>query len=214
MTGGDEWLADELARRMAAASPHVPHDGDDSWAARSMGRAIAPAAVLVAFVDRPRPTLLLTRRQAALRNHSGQVAFPGGRADAEDASIVETALREAEEEVALPRGAVRVIGAAPPYGTVTGFSVTPVVAVIPADLPLVPHAGEVARLFEAPCDLLFDPARQVRRSVEWEGSLRHYHEIAAEGERVWGATAGMIRNLGAMLGLDAAPDALNRRVPA
>ncbi len=210
--GVSDWLAGELARRLASAPAGIPHDGDDEWNARDA--AIAEAAVLVAFVDRPHPTLLLTRRQAMMRRHSGQVAFPGGRADPEDADLIATALREAEEEVALPRGSVRIIGAVPPYGTITGYRVTPILAVIPPDLPLTPQPDEVARVFEARCDHLFDPVRQERRAVDWEGRVRHYHEIAAEGERVWGATAGMIRNIGAALGLDADPAALNRRVPA
>ena len=204
-------LADRIAGRLARAEARgLLHDGDAQWRHFVGDAPEKPAAVLVAFVDRPQPTLLLTRRQAHLRNHSGQVAFPGGRADPGDADLVATALREAAEEVALPTAAARVIGTIDPYRTVTGFRVTPVLAVIPPDLPLVAHAGEVARLFEARCDILFDPARQVQRSVDWQGGVRHYWEIPTEGERVWGATAGMIRNIGALLGLDGEPAALNR----
>lgn len=208
-------LASHLAERLAAASGVVPHDGDEQWRVRGGiddDANTTDAAVLVAFVDRPHPTILLTRRQAAMRKHSGQVAFPGGRADADDADLIETALREAEEEVALPREAVTVVGMVPVYGTVTGYRVTPVLAVIPPDLALVPQPSEVARVFEVRCDHLFDPAMQVRRSVEWDGGIRHYWEVHYDGERIWGATAGMIRNIGALLGLDADPCALNRRV--
>jgi 8-oxo-dGTP pyrophosphatase MutT (NUDIX family) len=210
-------LASLLRQRLAAASGIVPHDGDEQWRVRGGivdGAPTTEAAVLVAFVDRPHPTILLTRRQAAMRQHSGQVAFPGGRADIEDADLIATALREAEEEVALARDAVQVVGAAPPYGTVTGYRVTPILAVIPSDLPLLPNPEEVARVFEVRCDHLFDPAAQHRRAVEWDGGTRHYYEIAFDGERIWGATAGMIRNIGAMLGLDTDPCALNRRAAA
>ena len=210
-------LASHLAERLAAASGVVPHDGDEQWRVRGGiddDAATTDAAVLVAFVDRPHPTILLTRRQTAMRKHSGQVAFPGGRADADDADLIATALREAEEEVGLPRSAVSVVGVVPVYSTVTGYRVTPVLAVIPPDLHLVPQPSEVARVFEVRCDHLFDPTMQVRRAVEWDGGTRHYYEIAFDGERIWGATAGMIRNIGALLGLDADPCALNRRVVA
>jgi 8-oxo-dGTP pyrophosphatase MutT (NUDIX family) len=166
--------------------------------------------VLVAFVDRPQPTIVLTRRQPHLRSHSGQVAFPGGRADEGDADIVATALREAEEEIALSASAATIVGLVPPYHTLTGYRVTPVLAVIPPDLPLVPHPHEVAHLFEVRCDHLFDPANQLRQSALWGGSTRHYWEIESGGERIWGATAAMLRNIGALLGLDADPAALNR----
>ena len=205
-------LASHLAERLAAASGVVPHDGDEQWRVRGGiddDAATTDAAVLVAFVDRPHPTILLTRRQTAMRKHSGQVAFPGGRADADDADLIATALREAEEEVGLPRSAVSVVGVVPVYSTVTGYRVTPVLAVIPPDLHLVPQPSEVARVFEVRCDHLFDPTMQVRRAVEWDGGTRHYYEIAFDGERIWGATAGMIRNIGALLGLDVDPCALN-----
>jgi 8-oxo-dGTP pyrophosphatase MutT (NUDIX family) len=203
-------LANRLRARLAeGAGRAMLHDGDAAWERRGPGEP-KPAAVLVGFVDRPRPTLLLTRRQAHLRSHSGQVAFPGGRADPEDVDLIATALREAAEEVALPYGAAEVIGLIEPYRTITAYTVTPVLAVLPPDLPLVAHEGEVARIFEAPVDLLFDPAQQQRRAIDWDGGVRHYYEMAVDGERVWGATAGMIRNIGALLGLDVEPWALNR----
>src|SRR3546814_3530849 len=102
----------------------------------------------MAIVEHPRPTLILTRRTDTLRRHAGQVAFPGGRVDPEDSGIVAAALREADEEVGLPPDKVDVIGVLEPYQTVTGFRVTPVVGVVPPGLELVPHAAEVARVFE------------------------------------------------------------------
>jgi 8-oxo-dGTP pyrophosphatase MutT (NUDIX family) len=165
------------------------------------GLGITPAAVLVAVVDRPEPTLILTLRPETMRKHPGQISFPGGRIDPGDDGPVAAALREAEEEIGLPPHAVEVIGLADVYRTVTGFEVTPVVGIVPPDLPLLPHPGEVAALFEAPLHYLLDPAHQHQRSAIWRGRERHYYEIDFEGRRIWGATAAMIVNLGRRLEL-------------
>jgi 8-oxo-dGTP pyrophosphatase MutT (NUDIX family) len=154
-----------------------------------------PAAVLAAVVERATPTMLFTTRTATLRTHAGQVAFPGGRIDPGDAGPVEAALREAEEEIALPRERVEVIGLADPYCTVSGFRVTPVLGVIPPDLPLVPHDVEVADWFEVPLAFLLDPAHHQPRSGLWRGRERHYYEIVWQDRRIWGATAAMVINL-------------------
>jgi len=167
------------------------------------GGGITPAAVLVAVVDRPEPTVILTLRPETMRKHPGQVSFPGGRIDPGDDGPVAAALREAEEEIGLPPGAVEVIGLADVYRTVTGFEVTPVVGIVPPDLPLVPHPGEVAALFEAPLHYLLDPAHQHERSAIWRGRERHYYEIDYQGRRIWGATAAMIVNLSRRLELTA-----------
>jgi len=155
---------------------------------------LTPAAVLVAVTDRARPGVLLTRRTDTLRHHAGQIAFPGGRLDP-GADAVVAALREAEEEIALPRAQVQVIGAVDRYRTVTGYTVTPVLAIIPADVPLVASEAEVASVFEVPLDFLLDPANQVEASAEWRGRTRHYYEIRWQDHRIWGATAAMIVNL-------------------
>lgn len=169
-----------------------------------------PASVLVGFVDRPDPTLLLTRRQAHLRSHAGQVAFPGGSVDADDENAVATALRESWEEVALPPDAVQIVGTMPPFRTFSGFAITPVLGVIPPDLPLSPQEDEVARLFEGRCDVLFDPRARQQRSIEWQGGTRRYWETMIDGERVWGVTAALIRIIGQALDLETTPSALNR----
>jgi 8-oxo-dGTP pyrophosphatase MutT (NUDIX family) len=190
------------------------HAGDDYWAERSAaignGQAQRDAAVLVAFVDHPRPTLLLTRRTNQLRKHSGQVAFPGGKVDDSDDGPTAAALREAQEEVGLAAQHVRIISPTAPYRTVTNFVVTPVLAVIPAGLRYTANPDEVAHIFEAPIDVLFNPAQQILRTVDWEGRTRQYYEIHYDGERIWGATAAMIRNLGAQLGLADMPNMWNR----
>lgn len=203
-------LEQRIAARLEAGSvDFVLHDGDAEWQTLSAGTTMADAGVLCAFVDRPHPTVLLTRRPSHMRKHSGQVAFPGGRQDPEDEDIIATALREAREEVGLHPEHVSIIGTVPFYRTVTNYRVTPVLAVIPPDLQLVPQPSEVARIFEVRCDHLFDPAMQQQQFVDWQGGKRHYWEVMADGERIWGATAGMLRNIGALLGLDADPCALN-----
>lgn len=163
---------------------------------------LMPAAVLVAVVDRASPTVILTERPATMRKHAGQISFPGGRIDPGDDGPIAAALREAEEEIALRRDAVEVIGTADLYRTVTGFQVTPVVGVVPPDLELAPQPGEVAAMFEAPLHYLLDPRHQHVRSVLWQGRERSYYEIEWEGRSIWGATAAMIVNLSRRLELD------------
>jgi 8-oxo-dGTP pyrophosphatase MutT (NUDIX family) len=165
------------------------------------GQAITPAAVLVPVVDRPEPTVILTTRPETMRRHAGQVAFPGGRIDPDDDGPVAAALREAEEEIGLPPHHVEVIGIADPYRTITGFEVTPVVGVVPPGLPLAPHPGEVADLFEVPLFHLLRPEHQQVRTAQWRGAERHYYQIDFEGRRIWGATAAMIVNLSRRLAL-------------
>ena len=158
------------------------------------GRA-TPAAVLIAITDEPRdPQVILTQRPRAMRDHPGQVAFPGGKIDpGEDASTA--ALREAEEELALPREAVRVIGTTDTYHTGTGFIVTPVVGVVPPGLDLTPSPFEVEAWFTAPLGLLLDPASWTTNEVFWRGATRRYLELEWQGFRIWGVTAAIIANL-------------------
>jgi len=154
-----------------------------------------PAAVLVAVTDRDDPGVILTQRTEHLRKHAGQIAFPGGRIDAGDSGAIEAALREAEEEIALPRSAVTVIGETDSYHTITGFQVTPVIGVIPPDLVLRANDAEVAALFEVPLSFLLEPTNHLEQAVEWQGRERHYYEITYGDRRIWGATAAMIVNL-------------------
>jgi len=153
-----------------------------------------PAAVLVAITERREPGVILTQRTETLRKHAGQIAFPGGRVDAGE-DVVTAALREAEEEIALSRDHVTVIGQADGYRTVTGFQVTPVIGVVPPDLLLQPSEAEVASVFEVPLAFLLDPDNHVAAQVEWQGRMRQYYEILWRDRRIWGATAAMIVNL-------------------
>lgn len=185
-------LRDALDR--GAARGPVLLQGDMRDAVLEPLTGLAPAAVLVAVTDRSEPGLILTQRSGAMRRHAGQVAFPGGRIDPGEDGVA-AALREAEEEIALPRDAVHVVGPADLYVTVTGFQVTPVIGVVPPDLPLKPSNAEVADWFEAPFDFLLDPMNHHEREADWQGQRRRYYEILWNGRRIWGATAAMIVNL-------------------
>ncbi|UAB79426.1 CoA pyrophosphatase [Erythrobacter sp. SCSIO 43205] len=165
-------------------------------------KRLTPAAVLIAVTDRPEPGVILTQRPRDMRDHPGQVAFPGGKCDPGEDAIT-AALREAEEELALPRDQVRVIGTGDLYTTGTGFDVTPVLAVIPPDLPLIPSPGEVEAWFEAPLSLLLDPNVWTKQEIFWKGQMRSYLELEYEGFRIWGVTAAIIANLAKRIGWDA-----------
>lgn len=184
-------LADRLQASLASESVEPLLVGDLPEV-----RALAdiPAAVLIAITDRDEPGVILTLRREHLRTHAGQIAFPGGRVDPGE-DVVAAALREANEEILLDPEQVEIVGAIDPYRTVTGYVVTPVIAVVPPDLPLEPHEHEVADWFEAPLAYVLDRANQHRRSALFQGRERHYYEIMWNDRRIWGATAAMIVNL-------------------
>lgn len=154
----------------------------------------AEAAVLIAVTDRPEPGVILTQRPRTMRDHPGQVAFPGGKIDPGEDAIA-AALREGWEELEMDPAAVRVIGATDRYQTGTGFDITPVLGVIPPDLPLAPHAREVESWFEAPLALVMDERNWTRSSVFWEGAERQFYEMDYRGYRIWGVTAAICANL-------------------
>lgn len=154
----------------------------------------AEAAVLIAVTDRPEPGVILTQRPSTMRDHPGQVAFPGGKLDpGEDA--VAAALREGWEELEIDPALVRVIGTTDRYRTGTGFDITPVLGVIPPDLPLVAHAREVESWFEAPLDLLMDERNWTLSTAFWKGAERQFYEMDYRGYRIWGVTAAICANL-------------------
>lgn len=157
--------------------------------------SLSPAAVLVAITDRPDPGLILTERAASMRTHAGQIAFPGGRVDEGDADEIAGALREAQEEIGLAPHMVDIVGISDRYLTFTGFDVVPVLGVIPPDLPLTPHASEVADWFELPLSYALDPANRTRHSIDFQGLERHYYEIMWNNRRIWGITAAILANL-------------------
>lgn len=154
----------------------------------------ADAAVLIAVTEREEPGVILTQRPSDMRSHPGQVAFPGGKLDpGEDA--VAAALREAYEELDILPQQVRVIGSTDRYQTGTGFDVTPVLGVIPPDLPLIPNPGEVEAWFEVPLTHLMLRENWSENTIWWQGAQRTYLEMHYEGFRIWGVTAAIIANL-------------------
>jgi 8-oxo-dGTP pyrophosphatase MutT (NUDIX family) len=161
---------------------------------------LTPAAVLVPLVMRPDGlTVLLTQRTQHLAAHAGQISFPGGKQEASDASAVEAALRETEEEVGLPRDHVEVIGRLDTYVTSTGFEVTPVVGLVRAPYPSRPDPVEVAEVFEVPLAFVLDPANRRRDSREFKGRHRVFYVVPYQQRYIWGATAGMLVNLAEVL---------------
>ena len=184
-------LVDRLRADLARPPALPPLESD---LAEMLTEANVPAAVMVAITDRPEPGVILTTRREHMRTHAGQVAFPGGRIDA-DEDAVAAALREAWEEIGLDPATAEVVAEIDPYRTVTGFMVTPVLAVVPPDQALSPHEHEVADWFEAPLRFVLDPANQQLKSALFQGRERHYYEIVWNGRRIWGATAAMIVNL-------------------
>ena len=163
-----------------------------------MDREPAHASVLLAIVMREQPMVLLTERTAHLSTHSGQVAFPGGRADPEDATPADTALREAHEEVGLEREFVEVLGNLATYVTGSSFIITPVVALVRPDCVLTPNPYEVADIFEVPLAFLLNPANHRRHVFDRDGVHREWfsmpYQDGAKNHFIWGATAGMLRN--------------------
>ena len=169
------------------------------------GRHLHQASVLVPLVQRPEGLqVLLTQRTDHLRDHAGQISFPGGRFEEGDADAVATALREAEEEVGLPRERVDVIGRLPHYTTVTNYVVTPVVALVEPPFTLRLDSFEVAEAFEVPLSFLMTPAHHQRHEIELQGQRRQFLSMPWEGAAadgaprryfIWGATAAMLRNL-------------------
>ncbi len=180
------------ARRGAA---HSDYDLNPDMRSEAPENLIA-AAVLVPLVLRQEGvTMLLTQRTDHLRDHAGQVSFPGGRVEAHDEGAVATALRETEEEIGVGPSHIEVVGELDLYETRTGFRITPVVGLVEPGFTLTLDEFEVAEVFEVPLSFVLDPANHQKRSLVWRGAERHFYLLPYGEREIWGATAGMIVNL-------------------
>lgn len=199
--GGEEAVDPE---RLRAESLRNRFMNPPSWApeitverlVRPMDRPLTAAAVLVPIVlHETGPTLLFTLRTAHLNDHAGQISFPGGRMELYDSSAIDTALRETEEEVGLARRHVDVLGTLPEYCTGTGFCVTPVVGIVQPPFTVAPAPCEVAEVFEVPLSFLMNGMHHQRRTAEFQTGRRTFYVMPYDRFFIWGATAGMLRNL-------------------
>ena len=173
-------------------------DGDIQtleWADREVRVDLRAAAVLVPIIEYDKgPHVLLTRRADHLGNHAGQVAFPGGKIEAGE-TPAQAALREADEEVGLKSEFIEVAGFLDTYETGTGFRILPVVSFVRPGFTLDVHDGEVAEVFEVPLSFLMDPDNHERHKATWRGKEREYYAMPYNGHYIWGATAGMLKNM-------------------
>ncbi|NTV10705.1 MAG: CoA pyrophosphatase [Zoogloea sp.] len=182
-----DWLRERFSRPVVVASPREDGVSDGK---------LNPAAVLVPLVVRDEGVnVLLTRRTDHLHHHPGQISFPGGRMEAEDASPVVTALRETREEIGLAEDRVELLGSLPMYRTGTGFEVTPVVGLVLPPFELTLDAFEVAEAFEVPLVFLLDESNHQRHRIEVRGEMREYYAMPYKEHYIWGATAGMLVTL-------------------
>jgi 8-oxo-dGTP pyrophosphatase MutT (NUDIX family) len=202
---GDEFFARARARLTldvppaltdhAVAATRGDLDLDPSLWERAGVAATRPAAVLVGIVERPEPAVLLTLRNADLESHAGQIAFPGGKIEASDASPVAAALREAHEEIGLERGLVDPIGYLDLYLTFSGFRILPTVARVDPSHRLTLNRSEVDEAFEVPLAFLMDAQNHALHSRDWKGVIRRYYAMPFGERYIWGVTAGILRNL-------------------
>jgi 8-oxo-dGTP pyrophosphatase MutT (NUDIX family) len=163
-------------------------------------RELAPAAVLLPIVLRNEPSVLFTQRTSHLPRHAGQVSFPGGRAQSSDLTLVETALRETQEETGIVPAFVSVAGFLDPYETGTGYAILPVVGLLSEGFALAPDSNEVADVFEVPLAFLLDANNRERHSREWQGRTREFYAFTHDGRYIWGATAAILVNFAERLG--------------
>jgi 8-oxo-dGTP pyrophosphatase MutT (NUDIX family) len=196
----DDFLARAKLRLTLAEPDETLTDGGDlvieTPTEAASFASLRPAAVLLPVVARPNQAhMLLTQRAERLRQHSGQIAFPGGRVDATDTSPIEAALREAEEEIGLSRTHVTPLGYLDPYATTTGYRIFPVVAVVEPTFELSLNRAEVVEAFEVPLGFLMRASNHQRLQRPWQGRVRQYYAMPYEDRYIWGVTAGILRNL-------------------
>lgn len=195
-------LTADAVRTGLRRAPPPPEALDLHAISLKEGTRVTDAAVLVPLVNRAAGVqVLLTQRTEHLRDHAGQISFPGGRVEPGDTDREATALREMTEEIGLAAEHVTLLGRLPGYEIPSGFRITPVVGWIEPPFTVVPDIFEVADIFEAPLDYFLDPANYQRRQYHFRGRHRHYLAIPYEGRYIWGATAGMLYSLCRMLGL-------------
>ncbi len=194
-----------LRRRLSAGRRRPPSLVDGDFREPRDRSVYRPAAVLVPVVERSSGlTILLTRRTAHLRDHAGQISFPGGRVEPADLTPTHTALREAGEEIGLVPDKVEVLGSLDDHTTATGFRITPVVGLVHQPFELALDAFEVDEVFELPLEHLFDPANLQRNRIFQSGRVHDYYAYPYRGYYIWGATASVLKNLCGLL-LDAVP---------
>ena len=193
----DDTIIGRLSARLLAVPPLLPPPESlvPDWApSQPFTRPPTPAAVLIALIRRPEGhTVLYTERSPDLRSHSGQVAFPGGKVDANDADVAAAALREAFEEVSLAREDAKVIGYMQPYFTGTNYLITPVVATVEPSGPFVPNPGEVHSVFEVPLERILHPESYGVFRISRDGVEHRTWQIDHDGHRIWGITANLTR---------------------
>ena len=215
MSTREETSIDAIARRASALGslrphllrepPHLPltptrgdFDLNPDQKPRE-ARRLSPAAVLVPIVQRAEPTILFTQRTEHLPRHAGQVSFPGGRAHEGDISLIETALRETQEETGIEPAFVTIAGFLEAFETGTGYAILPVVGMLAEGFSLTADVNEVADIFEVPLAFLIDPKNRQRQSREFQGRTRSFYSFTYKERYIWGATAAMLVNFGERL---------------
>lgn len=202
------WLPEALKARFAKPPAWQPEvERETSFSSRKPAKAAVLVPIVLRGPDFEQSTILLTQRAKHMSTHPGQIAFPGGKVDPQDANHQATALREAQEEVGLDPQHVQVIGELPVYVTGTAFWVTPVIALVSPEFELMPNADEVQDVFEVPLSFLMNPAHHRRHAFDWQGTQRHWFSMPYQETRlrpngqsheverfIWGATAAMLRN--------------------
>jgi 8-oxo-dGTP pyrophosphatase MutT (NUDIX family) len=196
------FTAESLRQRLHATAPDCAYVIGDAGAPLKMDKVTTAAVLIPIVLHQSGLTVVFTRRTDHLQDHGGQISFPGGRSEPEDATLVETALREALEETGLQPLQVEVIGTLPEYHTVTGYCVTPVLGLIAPPVVWSPDPFEVAEVFEVPLAFLMDTQNHQRHSGEWKGEKRDYYAIPYNEYNIWGATAGMLISMQRRLGIN------------